>query len=110
MKEVSLPMVNQDLDNQNISYESEDFTSNNNNGGSNVQNKFTNQQRRNVNAHTTNFGSQNLSPSQKMQLGGFLGKMGQSIWSNAHGTKLTRLLQLTIDNVNGIVAALGHNT
>ncbi len=107
MLEVSPPMVNQHIDNQNIKNDRGlSATTTNNNNGTNNQIEFTNQNRRNINAHATNFGSQNSSTSQRMQLGGFLDTMGCNIWSNAHGTVLTGLLQLANGNVNGILQPL----
>ncbi len=108
--EVSPPVVNQYIDNQNINNDRVVYTTtNNNNNVANHQIEFTNQQRRNINAHTTNFGSQNSSTSQRMKLGGFVDMLGCNIWSNAHGTALTALLQLANGNENGIISALAHN-
>ncbi len=60
--EVSPPMENQNIANQNINNERElSTTTTNNNNEDNNSIEFTNWQRRNINAHAKNFGSQNSS-------------------------------------------------
>ncbi len=108
--EVSPPIVNQVVENQCVNNDRElSTTTTNNNNGTNNENEFSNQQRRNINAHTTNFGSQNSNASQQMQFGGFLDTTGCNIRLNAYATALTGLLQLANGNENGIVAAIGYN-
>ncbi len=64
MLEVYAPMVNQLLDTQNINNEREDSTTTNNNNRANNQHEFTNWKKRTVNAHMTNFESQNSSTTK----------------------------------------------